>query len=350
MQAVRNDIKRIWKGFGIMAKRDIGIDLGTANTLVYVKSKGIVINEPSVVAINKDTGEVIAVGAEAKDMLGRTPENVEAIRPLQDGVIADFDVTQVMLKYFIENAMEKTGFTRPRVVICVPSGVTDVEKMAVEEATIQAGAREAFLIEEPMAAAFGARLPVEEATGSMICDIGGGTSEVAVISLGGIVLSKSLRMAGDEMNEAIVNYIRKEYNVLIGESTAERVKIEIGSAYPLDVEESTEVCGRDLATGLPKFLTITSIDVREAMKECITDIVSAIKLTLEDTPPELAADIMDRGIVLTGGGALIRGLDKVIKKETGMPVTIADEPLSSVVSGAGLVISEIETLSEALVK
>jgi len=332
-----------------MSKRDIGIDLGTANTLVYVKSKGIVINEPSVVAINKDTGEVIAVGSDAKEMLGRTPENIAAIRPLKDGVIADFDVTQVMLKYFIEKALEKTGFIRPRVVICVPSGVTDVEKMAVEEATVQAGAREAFLIEEPMAAAFGAKLPVEEATGSMICDIGGGTSEVAVISLGGIVISKTLRMAGDEMNEAIVNYIRKEYNVLIGESTAERIKVEIGSAYPLSLEESTEVCGRDLSTGLPKFLTITSIDVREAIKECISDIVSAIKLTLEDTPPELSADIMDRGIVLTGGGALIRGLDTVIKNETGMPVTIADDPLSSVVSGAGLVISEIETLSDTLV-
>ncbi len=333
-----------------MSKRDIGIDLGTANTLVYVKSKGIVINEPSVVAINKDTGEVIAVGREAKEMLGRTPENIDAIRPLKDGVIADFDVTQVMLKYFIQSALEKSGFSRPRVVICVPSGVTDVEKMAVEEATLQAGAREAYLIEEPMAAAFGAKLPVEEATGSMICDIGGGTSEVAVISLGGIVISRSLRMAGDEMNEAIVNYIRKEYNVLIGEATAERVKIEIGSAYPLELEESTEVCGRDLSTGLPKFLTITSIDVRSAMKECISDIVAAIKLTLEDTPPELSADIMDRGIVLTGGGALIRGLDTVIKNETGMPVTIADNPLDSVASGAGLVISEIETLSDTLVK
>lgn len=333
-----------------MAKRDIGVDLGTANTLVYVRSKGIVINEPSVVAINKDTGEVVAVGEEAKEMIGRTPENIVAIRPLKDGVIADFDVTQVMLKCFIERALEKTGFSRPRVVICVPSGVTDVEKMAVEEATVQAGAREAFLIEEPMAAAFGARLPVEEATGSMICDIGGGTSEIAVISLGGIVKSKSLRMAGDEMNEAIVNYIRKEYNVLIGEPTAERIKIEIGSAYPLETEESTEVSGRDLSTGLPKFLTVTSVDVRRAISECVSAIVSAIKLVLEDTPPELSADIMDRGIVLTGGGALIRGLDTVINNETGMPVTIADEPLSSVVSGAGLVISEIETLSETLVR
>lgn len=333
-----------------MAKRDIGVDLGTANTLVYVRSKGIVINEPSVVAINKDTGEVVAVGEEAKEMIGRTPENIVAIRPLKDGVIADFDVTQVMLKCFIERALEKTGFSRPRVVICVPSGVTDVEKMAVEEATVQAGAREAFLIEEPMAAAFGAKLPVEEATGSMICDIGGGTSEIAVISLGGIVKSKSLRMAGDEMNEAIVNYIRKEYNVLIGEPTAERIKIEIGSAYPLETEESTEVSGRDLSTGLPKFLTVTSVDVRRAISECVSAIVSAIKLVLEDTPPELSADIMDRGIVLTGGGALIRGLDTVINNETGMPVTIADEPLSSVVSGAGLVISEIETLSETLVR
>lgn len=333
-----------------MAKRDIGIDLGTANTLVYLKSRGIVVDEPSVVAINKDTGEVVAVGELAKEMLGRTPENIVAIRPLKDGVIADFDVTQVMLRFFINKALEKSGWTRPRVVICVPSGVTDVEKMAIEEATIQAGAREVYLIEEPMAAAFGAMLPVEEATGSMICDIGGGTSEVAVISLGGIVNSKTLRMAGDVMNEAIVNYVRREYNVLIGEPTAEKVKIEIGSACPLAQEESTEVSGRDLSTGLPKYITITSIDVREAMSECISAIVDAIKLTLEDTPPELSADIMDRGIVLTGGGALIRGLDAVIRKETGMPVTIADNPLSGVVSGAGLVINEIETLRGALEK
>ena len=333
-----------------MAKRDIGIDLGTANTLVYVKSKGIVVNEPSVVAINKDTGEVVAVGTLAKQMLGRTPENIVAIRPLKDGVIADFDVTQVMLKYFINKALEKSGFSRPRVVICVPSGVTDVEKMAIEEATVQAGAREAYLIEEPMAAAFGSSLPVEEATGSMICDIGGGTSEVAVISLGGIVNSKTLRMAGDTMNEAIVNYVRREYNVLIGEPTAERIKIEIGSAMPLTLEESCEVCGRDLSTGLPKYITITSFDVREAISECISAIVDAIKLTLEDTPPELSADIIDRGIVLTGGGALIRGLDDLIKRETGMDVIIADNPLESVVAGAGLVINEIESLSDALAK
>ncbi len=333
-----------------MAKRDIGIDLGTANTLVYLKSKGIVINEPSVVAINKDTGEVVAVGTLAKQMLGRTPENIVAVRPLKDGVIADFDVTQVMLKYFINKALEKSGFSKPRVVICVPSGVTDVEKMAIEEATVQAGAREAYLIEEPMAAAFGSSLPVEEATGSMICDIGGGTSEVAVISLGGIVNSKTLRMAGDTMNEAIVNYVRREYNVLIGEPTAERVKIEIGSVEPLTLEEYTEVCGRDLSTGLPKFIKITSYDVREAISECISAIVDAIKLTLEDTPPELSADIIDRGIVLTGGGALIRGLDSLIKRETGMDVIIADKPLESVVAGAGLVISEIESLSEALAR
>ncbi len=333
-----------------MAKRDIGIDLGTANTLVYLKSKGIVINEPSVVAINKDTGEVVAVGTLAKQMLGRTPENIVAVRPLKDGVIADFDVTQVMLKYFINKALEKSGLSKPRVVICVPSGVTDVEKMAIEEATVQAGAREAYLIEEPMAAAFGASLPVEEATGSMICDIGGGTSEVAVISLGGIVNSKTLRMAGDTMNEAIVNYVRREYNVLIGEPTAERIKVEIGSACTLMPEESTEVCGRDLSTGLPKFITITSIDVREAISECLSAIVDAIKLTLEDTPPELSADIIDRGIVLTGGGALIRGLDTVIKKETGMDVIIADKPLESVVAGAGLVINEIESLRDALAK
>lgn len=334
----------------IMAKRDMGIDLGTANTLVYLKGKGIVINEPSVVAINKDTGEVKAVGAEAKEMLGRTPENIITVRPLKDGVIADFDVTQVMLKYFINKALAKSGWHRPRVVVCVPSGVTDVEKMAVEEATIQAGAREAFLIEEPMAAAIGANLPVEEPTGSMICDIGGGTSEVAVISFGGIVTSRSLRMAGDVFNESIVNYIRKEYNVLIGEATAERVKIEIGAACPLEHEEITEVCGRDLMTGLPKYLTISSQDVRMAMSECINDIVDAVKMTLEDTPPELSADIMDRGIVLTGGGALIRGLDILLQHETGMPVIVAEKPLNCVASGAGMVIDELEVLKSAIFK
>ncbi len=327
-----------------MAKKDIGIDLGTANTLVYLKSKGIVINEPSVVAINKDTGEVKAVGAEAKEMLGRTPENIVTVRPLKDGVIADYDVTQVMLKYFMNKACNLTGWHRPRVVVCVPSGVTEVEKMAVEEATLQSGAREAHLIEEPMAAAIGAKLPVEEPTGSMICDIGGGTSEVAVISLGGIVTSRSLRVAGDELNEAIVNYIRKEYNVLIGESTAERVKIEIGSACPLQHEEVTEVCGRDLVSGLPKYLTITSTDVMNAMSECISTIVDAVKMTLEDTPPELSADIMDRGIVISGGGALIRGLDLVITHATGMPVIVADDPLSCVAIGTGMVIDEIEAI------
>ena len=333
-----------------MAKKDIGIDLGTANTLVYLKGRGIVINEPSVVAINKDTGEVMAVGAEAKEMLGRTPENIITVRPLKDGVIADFDVTQVMLKYFINKACAKSGWHRPRVVVCVPSGVTDVEKMAVEEATIQAGAREAFLIEEPMAAAIGANLPVEEPTGSMICDIGGGTSEVAVISFGGIVTSRSLRMAGDEFNESIINYIRKEYNVLIGEPTAERIKIEIGAACPLQHEEIAEVCGRDLLTGLPKYLTISSQDIRLAMSECINAIVDAVKMTLEDTPPELSADIMDRGIVLAGGGALIRGLDLVINHETGMPVIVADEPLNCVAAGAGMVIDELEMLKSALFK
>ena len=312
-----------------MAKKDIGIDLGTANTLVYLKSKGIVINEPSVVAINKDTGEVKAVGAEAKEMLGRTPENIVTVRPLKDGVIADYDVTQVMLKYFMNKACNLTGWHRPRVVVCVPSGVTEVEKMAVEEATLQSGAREAHLIEEPMAAAIGAKLPVEEPTGSMI---------------GGIVTSRSLRVAGDELNEAIVNYIRKEYNVLIGEATAERVKIEIGSACPLQHEEVTEVCGRDLVSGLPKYLTITSTDVMNAMSECISTIVDAVKMTLEDTPPELSADIMDRGIVISGGGALIRGLDLVITHATGMPVIVADDPLSCVAIGTGMVIDEIEAI------
>ncbi|TYQ16094.1 UNVERIFIED_CONTAM: rod shape-determining protein MreB [Acetivibrio alkalicellulosi] len=329
--------------------RDIGIDLGTANTLVLVKGKGIVVREPSVVAINKRTSDILAVGDSAKDMIGRTPGNIVAIRPMKDGVIADFEITQSMLKYFIGKAMSKGIFGKPRVVICVPSGVTEVEKRAVEEATTHAGAKEAFLIEEPMAAAIGAKLPVEEPSGSMVVDIGGGTSEVAVISLGGIVTSKSLRVAGDELDESIVHYIKKEYNLMIGERTAEEIKMTIGAAYPKTKEESMEIRGRDLITGLPKNIMITSTEVSEALKEPINAIVDSIKYTLEKTPPELAADIMDRGIMLTGGGALLSGLDRLIRGETGMPVSVAENPLDCVVLGTGKVVDEIEKMRKLLV-
>jgi rod shape-determining protein MreB len=329
--------------------KDIGIDLGTANTLVYVKGKGIVVREPSVVAINKKTNEVLAVGNDAKEMIGRTPGDIVAIRPMKDGVIADFDTTQAMLKYFIKKALQKGSLGKPRVVICVPSGVTEVEKRAVEEATLQGGAREAYLIEEPMAAAIGADLPVEEPSGSMVVDIGGGTSEVAVISLGGIVTAKSLRVAGDELDEAIMNNIKKEFNLLIGERTSEQIKMTIGSAYPLKEEILMNVRGRDLLTGLPKNVTISSTQICEALKEPVNSIIDAIKYTLEKTPPELASDIMDRGIMLTGGGAKLKGLDLLIKAETGMPVNIAENPLDCVVMGAGRVLEEIETLKRVLI-
>ena len=334
---------------GLFSK-DIGIDLGTANTLVHVKNKGILVREPSVVAMNKNTGEVLAVGDEAKSMIGRTPGNIVAIRPMKDGVIADFDITQNMLKYFIKKALSSNNIAifKPRVVICVPSGVTEVEKRAVEEAAIQAGAREVFLMEEPMAAAIGANLPVDEPTGGMVVDIGGGTSEVAVISLGGIVTSKSLRIAGDELDDAIIYHVKKEYNLMIGERTAEDIKMKIGCAYPKPKEETLEVRGRDLITGLPKNLILTSTEILEALKEPVHAIVDAIKFTLEKTPPELAADIMDRGIMLTGGGALLSGLDRLIHEETGMPVNIAEQPLDCVVLGAGKVLDEINTLRKVL--
>lgn len=333
---------------GVFA-RDIGIDLGTANTLVHVKGKGIIVREPSVVAINKKNNTILAVGDDAKNMIGRTPGDIVAIRPMKDGVIADFDVTQSMLKYFIKRAISGGFMSKPRVVICVPSGVTEVEKRAVEEATLQAGAKEAYLIEEPMAAAIGANLPVEEPSGSMIVDIGGGTSEVAVISLGGIVTSKSLRIAGDEFDESIVHYVKKEYNLMIGERSAEQIKMTIGAAYPKPKDEYMEVRGRDLITGLPKNLTISSAEIIEALKEPINAIVDSIKFTLEKTPPELASDIMDRGIMLAGGGALLSGLDKLIKEETGMPVSVAEKPLDCVAIGAGKVLDEIETLKKVLI-
>jgi len=330
--------------------KDMGIDLGTANTLVYVRGKGIVVREPSVVAIQEDTKQVLAVGQEAKQMIGRTPGNIIAIRPLKDGVIADFDVTQSMLKYFIKRAYPKKSlFFAPRVVVGVPSGVTEVEKRAVEEAALQAGAKEAYLIEEPMAAAIGSGLPVEEPTGNMVVDIGGGTTEIAIISLGGIVTSKSVRVGGDELDEAIVQYIKKEYSLMIGERTAEDIKLNIGSAFPKNVDDKMSVRGRDLVSGLPKTLNITSSEILEALKEPINTIIDAIKYTLEKTPPELASDIMEFGIVLTGGGALLNGLDKLVRKETGMPVRIAEDPLDCVALGTGKTIEEIETLRRVLI-
>ncbi len=329
--------------------RDLGIDLGTANTLVHIRGKGVAIREPSVVAIRSDAKQVLAVGEEAKRMIGRTPGNIVAIRPMKDGVIADFDVTQEMLKYFIRKAIKRILPVHPRVVISVPSGVTEVEKRAVYEAARQAGAREAYLVEEPMAAAIGAGLPVHEPTGSMVVDVGGGTSEVAIISLGGIVTSRSLRIGGNRLDDAIIYYIKKEYNLMIGERTAEEIKISVGSAYPKEEEETMDVRGRDLVTGLPKTLNITSTEILEALKEPVNEIIEAIKLTLEKTPPELAADIMDKGIMLTGGGALLDGIDELIGQETGMPVHIAEQPLDCVVLGTGKVVEELEVLKRVAI-
>ena len=327
-------------GFG---GRDMAVDLGTANTLVYVRGRGIVLSEPSVVAIDQSTGDVYAVGLEAKRMLGRTPGTISAIRPLKDGVIADFDVTEQMLRHFIQK-VHQHRFAHPRVVVCVPSGVTGVEKRAVEEATLSAGARQAYLIEEPMAAAIGAGLPVAEPTGNMIVDIGGGTTEVAVISLGGIVVSQSLRVGGDEMDEAIINHIKREYKLLIGQQTAEEIKLEVGSAFPLKEEVQAEVRGRDMLTGLPKTVILSSEEVRHALEDPVTQIIDAIKSTLDKTPPELAADIMDRGIVLAGGGALLQGLDQRLRQETHMPTHLAASPLTCVAVGAGRSLEEFEAM------
>lgn len=328
--------------------RDMGIDLGTANTLVYVKGKGIVLDEPSIVAIDKDTNKILAVGKEAKRMVGRTPGNIVAIRPLRDGVIADFETTEKMLRYFIQRVHKNVAFARPRIVICVPSGITAVERKAVIEATEQAGARAAYIIEEPLAAAIGADLPINEPTGSMIVDIGGGTSEVAVISLGGIVVSQSLRIGGDEMDEAITYYLKKEHNLLLGERSAEKVKIEIGSAFPLENEEKLEINGRDLVTGLPKTIIITSQQIRKALEKTIADIVNSIIEVLDVTPPELASDIMKRGIVLSGGGALLKGLTERVSRETHCPVYLANDPLASVALGAGRCSEDFATLKKYL--
>lgn len=324
----------------------MGIDLGTANTLVYTKGKGVVVREPSVVALQKDTGQIEAVGDDAKQMIGRTPGNIVAVRPMKDGVIADFDTTAIMLKYFIQQAQKKGSvFSRkPNVMICVPSGITAVEKRAIEDATRQAGAREAYTIEEPFAAAIGADLPVWEPTGSMVVDIGGGTTEVAIISLGGIVTSRSIRVAGDEMDDAIIQYIKKKYNLMIGERTSETLKMEIGSASVSDDLGEMEIRGRDLLTGLPKTISITGKEVAEALSETVNNIIDTVKVTLENTPPELAADIMDRGIVLTGGGALLRNLDKVLSEETNMPVVVADEPLECVAIGTGKALENLHLL------
>ncbi|MCL5072215.1 MAG: rod shape-determining protein [Actinobacteria bacterium] len=328
--------------------RDMGIDLGTANTLVFVKNKGIVLNEPSIVAIDKDNKKILAVGMEAKKMVGRTPGNIVAIRPLKDGVIADFDTTERMLRYFIQKVHKNMAIARPRIVICVPSGITAVEKKAVVEATEQAGARAAYIIEEPLAAAIGSDLPIDEPTGSMVVDIGGGTSEVAVISLGGIVAYQSLRIGGDEMDEAIIYYLKKENNLLVGESTAEKIKMEIGSAFPLENEEKMEVNGRDLVTGLPKTIIITSQQVRAALEKTLSDIINSIVEVLDDTPPELASDIMKRGIVLSGGGALLKGLSERISRETHCPVYLAPDPLASVALGAGKCVEDFSSLKRYL--
>jgi rod shape-determining protein MreB len=327
-------------GFG---GRDMAVDLGTANTLVYVRGRGIVLSEPSVVAIDSRTGEVHAVGIEAKRMLGRTPGTIQAIRPLKDGVIADFDVTEEMLRHFIQK-VHPSRWAHPRVVVCVPSGVTGVEKRAVEEATLSAGARTAYLIEEPMAAAIGAGLPVGEPTGSMVVDIGGGTSEVAVISLGGIVVSQSIRVGGDEMDEAIINYAKKEYKLLIGQQTAEELKLEIGSACPMEEELQAEIRGRDMVSGLPKTVVLTSEEIRQALEEPLNQIIEAVKETLDRTPPELASDIMDRGIMLAGGGALLQRLDERLRDETQMPAHLAESPLTCVAVGSGRSLEEFEAI------
>ncbi len=323
---------------------DIGIDLGTANCLVYVKDRGIVLREPSVVAIQTGTNRVLAVGEEAKRMLGRTPGNITAIRPMKDGVIADFEITEAMLRYFIRKVQNSRIMVRPRIIISVPSGITEVEKRAVKDSATHAGAREVYLIEEPMAAAIGVGLPVQEPAGNMIVDIGGGTTEVALISLAGIVFSRSVRVGGDEMDDAIIQYIKRVYNLMIGERTAEQIKMSIGSAYVLPDETSMEVKGRDLVAGLPKTLTLTSEEVREALHDPVSTIVEAIRFTLERCPPELSADLVDRGLVLAGGGALLRGLDKLISEQTGLPVHVADDPLSAVAEGTGMVLHELKFL------
>ncbi len=328
---------------------DMGIDLGTASTLVYLKNEGIVLCEPSVVAIEAGTSNVLAVGEEAKRMLGRTPGNIIAIRPMRDGVIADFEITESMLRYFIKKVHNSRRLVRPRVVIAIPSGITEVEKRAVKDSALHAGAREVYMLEEPVAASIGVGLPIQEPSGNMVIDIGGGTTEMAVISLAGVVFSKSIRIGGDEMDDAIINYLKRTYNLMVGERTAEEIKIRIGSGYPLDEEMTMDVRGRDLVAGLPKMISINSEEVREALSEPIAQIVEAVRITLERTPPELSADLIEKGLVLAGGGALLRGLDRLISEETGLPVHIADDPLTAVALGTGKVLSELKYLKKLTV-
>ena len=329
--------------------RDMAVDLGTANTLVYVRGRGIVLNEPSVVAINQNTGGILAVGLEAKRMIGRTPGNIVAIRPLKDGVIADFDTTERMLRYFIQKVHKRRHLAKPRLVVCVPSGITGVEQRAVKDAGYAAGARKVYIIEEPMAAAIGAGLPIHEPTGNMVVDIGGGTTEVAVISLGGIVTAQSIRVGGDEMDQAIITWVKKEYSLLLGERTAEEIKMAIGSAFQTPGEPDAEIRGRDLVSGLPKTIVVSAEEIRRAIDEPVNAIIDAVKSTLDKCPPELSGDIMDRGIVLTGGGAMLRGLDERLRYETGMPIHITEHPLDAVVMGSGKCVEDLEALQQVLI-
>ncbi len=335
-------LNRLWGLFS----NDLAVDLGTANTLVYLKGEGIVLREPSVVAIHRDTKQILAVGTEAKNMVGRTPGTIVAIRPMRDGVIANFEITEAMLRHFITKVHNRKAFVRPRIIICVPSGITQVEQRAVRDSAESAGAREVFLIEEPMAAAIGVGLPIQEPSANMVLDIGGGTTEVAVISLAGVVFSKSIRVGGDEMDEAIINYVKRSYNLLIGERTAENIKMEIGSAYPREERKSMEVKGRDLVAGVPKTIIITDEEIRDALSDPVGAIVETVKIALERMPPELASDIVDKGIMLAGGGALLRGLNILLREETGLPITVAEDPLSAVVMGTGKVLDEIDLLQK----
>jgi len=349
MVKFKDTVKKVFNYIQGLLSNDMGIDLGTATTLVYVKGEGVVLCEPSVVAVERGTSHVLAVGEEAKRMLGRTPGNIVAIRPMRDGVITDFEITEAMLRHFIRKVRHRRFQVRPRIVIAIPSGITEVERRAVKESAERAGAREVFLIEEPIAAAIGVGLPIQEPIGNMIIDIGGGTTEIAVISLAGIVFSKSIRIGGDEMDEAVIEYLKKTYNLMIGERTAEDVKIKIGSAYPQDEEMTLEVKGRDLVAGLPKSVTITSEEIREALQEPLRAILEIAKISLERTPPELAADLIEHGIVMAGGGSLLRGLDKLISEETGLPVHVAEDPLTAVAQGTGKVLDEIRYLKKVTV-
>lgn len=339
----------MWNTFSGLFSNDIGIDLGTANTLVYIKDRGVVLREPSVVAIQSGTKRILAVGDEAKRMLGRTPGNIVAIRPMKAGAIADFEITEAMLRYFIKKIHNRRKLVRPRIIIAVTTDITEVEKRAVKDSAAHAGAREVFLIEQPMAAAIGVGLPVQEPAGNMIVDIGGGTTEVALISLAGIVFSRTVRVGGDQMDECIVQYMKRVYNLMVGERTSEEIKITMGSAYPTDEEASIEVKGRDLVAGLPKTLTVTSEEIREALQEPVSSIIDAIRITLERCPPELSADLVDRGMILAGGGALLTGIDKLIAEQTGLPVHLADDPLSAVAEGTGVVLNELDFLRKTAV-